>query len=194
MTRPSWLGRAVRNRHRHAIEQASRRLRGGRLDDSARTRRKILISTQVRKLNAKGISISWPTIKSRLERISNGRSCKNWYYLPPPDGRKLVFKEIRSDPTDESDTDSDPEESNKRIKLGIRIKIKGEGDAEDTILIATDFTDGVRNCVEINQCVGCTRQFFTKSFLSDDAGVLAPSSGEEPASPRHRAGAASIAP
>ena len=48
--------------------------------------------------------------------------------------------------------------------------------------------------VEINQCVGCTRQFFTKSFLGDDAGVLAPSSGEEPASPRHRAGAASIAP
>ena len=25
MTRPSWLGRAVRNRYRHAIEQASRR-------------------------------------------------------------------------------------------------------------------------------------------------------------------------
>jgi len=25
MTRPCWLGRAVRNRHRHAIEQASRR-------------------------------------------------------------------------------------------------------------------------------------------------------------------------
>ena len=37
MTRPSWLGRAARNRHRHAIEQASRRWR---------TRRKILISTQ----------------------------------------------------------------------------------------------------------------------------------------------------
>ena len=32
--------------HRHAIEQASRRWRGGRRDDSARTRRKILISTQ----------------------------------------------------------------------------------------------------------------------------------------------------
>ena len=46
MTRPSWLGRAARNRHRHAIEQASRRWRGGRRDDSARTRRKILISTQ----------------------------------------------------------------------------------------------------------------------------------------------------
>ena len=38
MTRPSWLGRAARNRHRHAIEQASRRWRGGRRDDSARTR------------------------------------------------------------------------------------------------------------------------------------------------------------
>ena len=39
--RPSWLGRAVRNEHHHAIEQASRRWRGGRRDDSARTRRKI---------------------------------------------------------------------------------------------------------------------------------------------------------
>ena len=29
MTRSSWLGRAVRNQHRHAIEQASRRWRGG---------------------------------------------------------------------------------------------------------------------------------------------------------------------
>ena len=37
----------MRNRHRRAIEQASRRWRGGRHDDSARTRLKILISTQV---------------------------------------------------------------------------------------------------------------------------------------------------
>ena len=44
----------------------------------------------------------------------------------------------------------------------------------------------VKPCVEINQCVGC-------SFLGDDAAVLAPSSGEEPASPRHRAGVASMA-
>ena len=51
----------------------------------------------------------------------------------------------------------------------------------------------VSTCVEINQCVGCTRQFFTKSFLGDDAAVLARSSGEEPASPRHRAGVASMA-
>ena len=46
----------------------------------------------------------------------------------------------------------------------------------------------VLNCVEINQCVGCT-----KSFLGDDVAVLARSSGEEPASPRHRAGVASMA-
>jgi hypothetical protein len=48
-------------------------------------------------------------------------------------------------------------------------------------------------CVEINQCVGCTRQFFTKSFLGDDVAALARSSGEEPASPRHRSGIASMA-
>ena len=30
----------------------------------------------------------------------------------------------------------------------------------------------VHACVEINQCVGCTRQFFTKSFLGDDVAVL----------------------
>ena len=50
------------------------------------------------------------------------------------------------------------------------------------------------SCVEINQCVDrCTRKFFTKSFLGDDAAVLVRSSGEEPASPRHRAGVASMA-
>ena len=37
------------------------------------------------------------------------------------------------------------------------------------------------------------RQFFTKSFLGDEAAVLARSSGEEPAPPRHRAGVASMA-
>ena len=47
-TRPCWLRRAVRNRHRDAIEQAPRRWRGCRRGDSARTRRKFLISTQAR--------------------------------------------------------------------------------------------------------------------------------------------------
>ena len=51
----------------------------------------------------------------------------------------------------------------------------------------------VEICVEINQCVGCTRQFFTKPFLGDNAAALAPSSGGEPASPGHRAGVASMA-
>ena len=37
MTRPSWLGRVMGNRYCHAIEQASRRWRGGRRDDSAQT-------------------------------------------------------------------------------------------------------------------------------------------------------------
>ena len=41
-------------------------------------------------------------------------------------------------------------------------------------------------CAEINQCVGCTRQFFTKSFLGNEAADLARSSGEEPASSRRR--------
>ena len=36
-------------------------------------------------------------------------------------------------------------------------------------------------------------EFFTKSFLGENAAVLALSSGEEPASPRHRAGVASMA-
>ena len=63
--------------------------------------------------------------------------------------------------------------------------------ASDDVDIAQPYDayyDGVVNCVEINQCVGCT-----KSFLGDDAAVLAPSSDEEPASPRHRAGGASMA-
>ena len=46
--------------------------------------------------------------------------------------------------------------------------------------------DAVYACVEINQCVGCP-------LHGDGAAVLAPSSGEEPASPRHRAGVASMA-
>ena len=39
MTRPSWLHRVVRNCYRHAVEQASRRWRGGRRGGSGRTRR-----------------------------------------------------------------------------------------------------------------------------------------------------------
>ena len=45
--------------------------------------------------------------------------------------------------------------------------------------------------MEIEQCVGCTDN--SSRLLGDGAAVLAPSSGEEPASPRHRAGVASMA-
>ena len=50
----------------------------------------------------------------------------------------------------------------------------------DVVYAVTPFMflfSGVRSCVEIKQCVGCTRQFFTKSFLADDAAVLAETSG-----------------
>ena len=58
MTWPRWPRRAARNRHRHAIEQTSRRWRGGRRDDSARTRRKILISTQTGTMRTKSSSMN----------------------------------------------------------------------------------------------------------------------------------------
>ena len=62
------------------------------------------------------------------------------------------------------------------------LELRGNGGTHDLQLF-----DDVLTCVEINQCVGC-------SFLgNDDAAVLARSSGEEPASPRHRAGVASMA-
>ena len=67
------------------------------------------------------------------------------------------------------------------------------GDFDGHIGLGKKCSSEVSTCVEINQRVGCTRQFFTKSFLDDDAAVLAPLSGEEPASPRHRAGVASMA-
>ena len=52
---------------------------------------------------------------------------------------------------------------------------------------------GAMSCAQINQCVGRTRQFFTKSFLADDAAALPPSSGEAPVPPRYPAGVASMA-
>ena len=44
---------------------------------------------------------------------------------------------------------------------------------------------GVSGCVEINQCVGAP-DHSSLSHFGDDAAVLARSSGEDPASPRHR--------
>ena len=70
--------------------------------------------------------------------------------------------------------------------------LNATGEALDLNDAHDNATANATTCVEINQCVGCTRQFFTKSFLGDDAAVLARSSGEERASPRHRAGVASM--
>ena len=79
----------------HAIEQASRRWRGGRRDDSARTRRKILISTQVGRLpnsemgcwrrcrrppqlvwKRRGISWNGSTGGSSTRKSGEGLSCR----------------------------------------------------------------------------------------------------------------------
>ena len=64
-TRSSWLRRAVRNRHCHAIEQASRRWRGGRRDDSAQKRRKILISTQAERVAKRAAEAAAETARER---------------------------------------------------------------------------------------------------------------------------------
>ena len=70
-------------------------------------------------------------------------------------------------------------------RVNILIK-EGKQSEAKAVWIQTKW--GAFGCVETNQCVGCT-----KSFLGDDAAVLARSSGEEPASPRRRAGVASMA-
>ena len=59
----------------------------------------------------------------------------------------------------------------------------------------TAVADAYSLCLRLcgNQPVRRVPTIFTKSFLGDDAAVLARSSGEEPASPRHRAGVASMA-
>ena len=88
-------------RHRQAIEQASRRWRGGRRGDSRRTRRKILISTQVR-AGFYRFSMDTPAIYrcKRNEGCASGNSsgtalcakhhrgplcqlCDDGYYLEP---------------------------------------------------------------------------------------------------------------
>ena len=77
MTRPSWLSRAARNRHRHAIEQASRRWRGGRRCDSARPRRKILISTQVLALSYVVTGITGASV-DMLSECKHSVTVKYW--------------------------------------------------------------------------------------------------------------------
>ena len=51
-----------------------------------------------------------------------------------------------------------------KLNVASRAVVYGVGAV--LFLIGAQFAKG---CVEINQCDGCTRQFFTKSFLGDDA-------------------------
>ena len=109
MTRPSWLRRAARNRHRHAIEQASRRWRGGRRDDSARTRRKLLISTQVEPdVRKRGVATAlfsraeeivreWNLNEFLLTCVRHHEPSYNLY-------RKLGFEEVDAEIARDSDS------------------------------------------------------------------------------------------
>ena len=58
-----------------------------------------------------GMSISRGPIRARLLGTYKGKDYKNWYRLPAPDRRKLVFKYIKRNPADEAKTDSDSEGS-----------------------------------------------------------------------------------
>ena len=70
----------------------------------------------------------------------------------------------------------------------------GAGAAETGREAAGASGTGARSSLCGNQPVfRVHRQFFTKSFLGDGVAALAPSSGEEPTWPRHRAGVASMA-
>jgi hypothetical protein len=68
--------------HRHAIEQAARRWRGGRRGDSGRTRRKIFISAQ---LSTISIRISFlPNMRSQILLKACARGARRaWLAVVP---------------------------------------------------------------------------------------------------------------
>ena len=73
MTWPRWLRRAVRSRHRHAIEQVSRRWRGGQRCDSGRTRRRFDFHTTGYQTAPKK---SWPKINSTMTAPKLNKSAR----------------------------------------------------------------------------------------------------------------------
>ena len=87
--RPCWLRRAVRNRHRHAIELASRRWRGGHDLAVAETRRENLIYAQV--INQLATHLHVPpnaatlVILGMLGLVVNHVFACIWYYLGADD-------------------------------------------------------------------------------------------------------------
>jgi hypothetical protein len=163
------------------------------MQPTAVTRRCILaapVLTLPRRANALYDTKTVDAAKATYD-VADATKCQA--YLPLLDASGKALDELSTN-WDKIATDGD----NVRRYLGtvgvtsplfkIRGGLKGVLKANDL----PDAFDAVA-CVEINQCVGCTRQFFTKSFLGDDAAVLARSSGEETASPRRRAGVASMA-
>ena len=163
------------------------------MQPTAVTRRCILaapVLTLPRRANALYDTKTVDAAKATYD-VADATKCQA--YLPLLDASGKALDELSTN-WDKIATDGD----NVRRYLGtvgvtsplfkIRGGLKGVLKANDL----PDAFDAVA-CVEINQCVGCTRQFFTKSFLGDDAAVLARSSGEETESPRRRAGVASMA-
>jgi hypothetical protein len=74
MTRPCWLRRAVRNRQRHAIEQASRRWRGTRRKFDSHTgekRKAVEKSLQGDVAEAKALETSYADASKALEEASS---------------------------------------------------------------------------------------------------------------------------
>ena len=89
MTRPSWLARAARNRHCHAIEPASRLWREGR------TRRKILISTQVAGLVFDKKRIEYLCKQDMMLPVFRAAGTSGEVRLPFQDLRFYLSKTIR---------------------------------------------------------------------------------------------------
>ena len=88
MTWPRWFRRAARNRHHHAIEQGSRRWRRGRRDDSARTRRELLISTQVVRSELRRESLVRPRDCCPRRRVTGNTKLARGAVLPG--GREAI--------------------------------------------------------------------------------------------------------
>ena len=110
--------------------------------------------------------------------VAEGSPCK-------PETAKAVLAEEPGTPAGKQASEPTDTTAEKAKKQRRRRGKKAQAPGKENVAPAGPVD--VAACVEINQCDGCT-----KSFLGNDAAVLAPSSGEEPASPRHRAGVASM--
>ena len=84
----------------------------------------------------------------------------------------------------------------KRVEAMLKhegLNLKGSSDTQAWAAPSDFWRDSSYRLCGINQCVGAHDNASISPFLGDGAAVLARSSGEEPASSRHRAGVASMA-